>query len=108
LTPQTTTITNDGTVAENFKGTISQFTAGANVWALAVSSNGADTTRAEWSTTSDTGPWIDISAYDTDFTISTNVAVNDSVSFWFRIQTPTSTLSYTQYSCTLTVTAEAF
>ncbi len=108
LTPQFSTITNDGTAAENFKGKISQFTAGANVWALDAVSNGADSTRAQWSTTSDTGPWTDISTYDTDFTFATNVAVNDSVVIWFRIETPTSTSSFAEYSSTLTVTAEGF
>lgn len=106
LTPQTSVITNDGTVAENFVGQISQFTEGSNTWEIDVVGNGADIIRAQWSTTSAAGPWTDISAYDTDFTIATNVAVDDSVSFWFHIETPTSTSSYNEYSTTLTVTAE--
>jgi len=108
LTPQTSVIANDGTVAENFVGRISQFTDGANTWGISLSANGVDTTRVQWSTTSETGPWTDISAYDTDFTIATNVAVNDSITLWFRIQTPTSTASYNQYSSTLTVTAQEY
>ena len=48
---------------------------------------------AQWSTTSETGPWTDISAYHTDSTVATNVAVDDSVDFWLRIQTPISTSS---------------
>ncbi|MEW5994636.1 MAG: LamG domain-containing protein [Candidatus Zixiibacteriota bacterium] len=108
LTPQTSVITNDGTVAENFVARISQFSDGSNTWGIAVTANGPDTIRAQWSTTSATGPWADISAYDTDFTIATNVAVNDSVTLWFHIETSTSTSSYNQYSSTLTVTAQEF
>ena len=108
LTPQTSIITNDGTVAEDFVGRISQFTDGSNTWGISSSANGADTVRAQWSTASETGPWTDISAYDTDFTIATNVAVNDSISFWFRIETPTSTSSLNEYSSTLTVTAQEY
>lgn len=106
LSPDSSFITNDGTGAETFKGKISQFTTGSNNWAVSATANGADSVRAQWSTTSNTGPWTDISAYDTDFTIATGVAVNDSVTFWFQIETPTSTSSYNQYSSTLTVTAE--
>jgi len=108
LTPQTSVITNDGTLAENFIGRISQFTDGSNTWGISASANGADIIRAQWSTTSETGPWTDISAYDTDFTIATNVAVDGSVNFWFRIQTPTSTSSYNEHSSTLTVTAQEY
>jgi len=108
LTPQTSVITNNGTVAENFLGQISQLTDGSNNWAISSSANGADSVRAQWSTESDTSSWTDISAYATDFTIATNVAASDSVSFWFRIQTPTSTSSYDEYSSTLTVTAQEY
>jgi hypothetical protein len=108
MTPQTSIITNDGNVPENFIGRISQFTAGSNTWDIDTLSNGADSVRAQWSITSETGPWTDISAYDTDFTIATNVAVNDSVNFWLRIQTPTSTSSYNEHSSTLTVTAQEY
>jgi hypothetical protein len=105
LAPQTSTVINDGTVAENFVGRISQFTDGSNTWGIDALSNGADSVRAQWSTTSETGPWTGISDYETDFTIATNVAVNDSVTFWFRIQTPTNTSSFNEHSSTLTVTA---
>lgn len=108
VTPQTSVIINDGAVAENFVGRISQFTDGTNAWGISASTNGSDTTRAQWSTTSETGPWTDISAYDTDFTMATNVTVNDSVDFWFRIQTPLSTSSYDEHSSTLTVTAQEY
>ncbi len=108
LTPQTSVITNNGDAAENFIGQISQLTDGTNNWAISLSANGADSIRAQWSTTSDTSSWTDISAYASDFTVATNVAASDSVSFWFRIQTPTSTSSYSEYSSTLTVTAQAY
>jgi hypothetical protein len=106
LAPQTSVLTNDGTVAENFLGRISQLTDGTNVWTLDALSNGADSVRAQWSIISDSGPWTDISAYDADFIIADNVAVNDSLDFWFRIQTPTGTSSYDEHSATLTVTAQ--
>jgi hypothetical protein len=108
MTPQTSVITNDGTIAENFVGRISQFTDGSNTWGISSTANGDNIIRAQWSTTSATGPWNDISAYATDFTIVPNVAVNGTVNFWFRIQTPTSTSSYSQYSSTLTVTAQKY
>lgn len=108
LTTQTSVITNDGNVAEDFVGQISQLTDGSNNWTINSSANGADQIRAQWSTTNDTGPWTDISAYDTDFTLATNVAVSDSVTLWFRIETPTSTTSYDEYSSTLTVTAQEY
>ena len=57
-------------------------------------------------TTSATGPWTDISAYDTNFTISSSLAASGTLTLYFRIQTPTSTASITQYSSTLTVTAQ--
>ena len=106
MTPQTSVITNDGTVAENFVGRISQFTDGANTWGISSTANGDNIIRAQWSTTSAAGPWNDISAYDTDFTVANNVSAGGSVTLYFRIQTPTSTLSYNQYSSTLTVTAQ--
>jgi hypothetical protein len=74
---------------------------------LIQSANGADSVRAQWSTTSATGPWNDIAAYDSDFTISTNVAVNDTITVWFRIQTPTTTTFFSEHASTLTVTAES-
>jgi len=106
LAAQSSVLTNDGSLTETLVGKISTFTAGANTWTLSPPTNGPDQIRAQWSTTSASGPWNDISAYDTDFTIATNVAVNGSVNFWLRIQTPTSTSSYNQYSSTLTVTAQ--
>jgi hypothetical protein len=108
LTPQTSVITNDGTAAEDFLGRISQLTDGFNTWEISPSVNGADSVRVQWSTTSESGPWTDISAYDIDFTIVTNVAVDDSIKFWFRIQTPANTSSYNEHSSTLTVTAHEY
>jgi len=106
LTPQTTVVRNDGDVAEDLKAKLSQFITAdsANTWALSSTANGADSIRAKWST-SESGPWTDLSAYDSDFTIDTNVAVNDSVTFWFQIQTPKTTTAYDPYSATLTITA---
>jgi len=106
MTSQSSVITNDGSVVENFIGRVSQFTDGSNTWGISSTANGDNIIRAQWSTTSATGPWNDISAYATDFTIANNVSAGGSVTFYFRIQTPTSTLSYDQYSSTLTVTAQ--
>lgn len=103
--PQMTIIKNDGTETESLAGRISQLTAGSATWAISDVANGADSIRAQWSTTSDSGPWTDISAYDTDFEIVADLADGDSLAFWLRIQTPTTTSSYGEYSATLTVTA---
>jgi hypothetical protein len=108
LSPDSTFVINDGTVAESFIGSISSFTDGTNNWQISPSGNGSDRIRAQWSITGSTGPWNNISAYDTDFTIATNVAADDSVTFWLRIQTPTSTTSYDEFSSTLTVTAQEY
>ena len=105
LTPQTTVVRNDGDVAENLAAKLSQLAAGGNTWTLSSTVNGADSICAQWSITSVSGPWTDLSAYDSDFTIDTNVAVNDSVTFWFQIQTPKTTTAYDPYSATLTITA---
>ncbi len=106
LPPDSALITNDSPVSENIVGKISTFTSGANTWSLSASANGPDQIRAQWSTASASGPWSDISAYNMDFTIMTGLAPLSSVSFYFRIQTPTSTSSFNQYSSTFTVTAQ--
>ena len=104
-TPQQTQIINDGTGVEDFNGRLSVFTAGAHTWSLSPAANGPDTVRAQWSIVGAGGPWNDIAAYDTDFPITTGVAPSDTVSFWLRILTPTSTGSYDEHSSTLTVSA---
>jgi len=106
LNPDSSYLRNDGTATEMLLGKISTFTAGANTWALSPTANGADQIRAQWSTTANSGPWSDIAAYNQNFTITTSVAVSDSVKFFFRIQSPTSTSSGSQYSSNLTVTAQ--
>jgi hypothetical protein len=106
LTAQSSVITNDGSETETIVAQISTLTAGANTWALSAVSNGADQVRAQWSTTSDTGPWTDVSAYASNFTFSSSLAASGTVTFYFRIQTPTSTTSNNQYSSNLTVTAQ--
>lgn len=105
LPPDISLIVNDGNVAEDLSGQISQFTDGANNWLISAVANGANQIRGQWSATSETGPWTDIAAYGADFVIATNVPVSDTVTLWFRIQTPTSTNSYNAHSSTLTVTA---
>jgi parallel beta-helix repeat protein len=101
-------VINDGAVSENFLGRISTFTDGSNNWTISAMANGADSIRAQWSTASGTGPWTDITAYASDFTFATDVAVSDTVTVWFRIQMPVSTLSYSEHQSSFTVTAEAF
>jgi hypothetical protein len=105
LDPQVTVIRNDFTDGEDLLARISPLTDGSNSWILSSTANGADSIRAQWSITSDSGPWIDVDTYDTDFPIASNLAPDDSISFWFRIQTPTATSSYDEHSATLTVTA---
>jgi len=106
LTAQSSVITNDGTEPETIVAKISTLTAGANTWTLSASSNGADQVRAQWSITSASGPWTDISAYDTNFTISSSLAAAGTLTLYLRVQTPTSTSSLSQYSSTVTVTAQ--
>jgi hypothetical protein len=101
-------VINDGSVAENFIGQISPLTDGSNTWAISETTNGADSIRAQWSVISAAGPWNDISAYDSDFSIETNVAVSDTVTLYLRIQSPTSTSSYNEHASTVTVTAQQF
>jgi hypothetical protein len=106
LAADSSVLTNDSPVAENLAGEISTFTAGANTWTLSAIANGADQIRAQWSTTSATGPWNDIAAYDSAFTVATGLTASSSVTLYLRIQTPTSTNSFNQHSSTLTVTAQ--
>ncbi len=106
LTAQSSIITNDGTETEAIVAQISTFTAGADTWTLSTVSNGADQIRAQWSTTSDTGPWNDISAYATNFAVSSGLAASGTITFYVRIQTPISTTSNNQYSSNLIVTAQ--
>lgn len=105
LPPQATVIVNDGTELENLAAKISQLTAGGNTWALSADTNGVDSIRAQWSISSESGPWTDVSAYDTDFPIKSSLPASDSINFWLRIQTPTTTISYDEHSATLTVMA---
>ena len=106
LAAQSSVITNDGIQTEPIVAKISTFTEGANTWTLSAVSNGADQIRAQWSTSTAAGPWTDISAYATDFTIASNLAASGTVTLYVRIQTPTSTASTAQFSSTLTVTAQ--
>jgi len=106
LTPQSSVITNDGTEAEDIVAKISTFTSGSDTWTLSAASNGADQVRAQWSTTSASGPWSDIPAYATNVTIASSLAASGTVTLYFRIQMPTSTTSISQYSSSLTVTAQ--
>lgn len=105
LAAQNTVITNDGLAQENIYGNLSQFVSGGFVWGISPTANGPDVCRAQWSTVSDAGPWNDVAAYGSEFLITATLAPGASVTFYFRIQTPTSTSSYLQYACTLTVRA---
>ncbi len=106
LTAQSSIVKNSGQSAADMVGKISQFTTGGDNWDVSATTNGADSVRSQWSITSDTGPWTDISAFDSDFTIVSSLAVDGTVTLWFRIETPTTTTSLSQYSSTLTVTAQ--
>ncbi|KPJ59745.1 MAG: hypothetical protein AMJ46_09610 [Latescibacteria bacterium DG_63] len=108
LLAQNTQITNDGTCAENIYTQLSQFASGPFTWAVSDASNGTDVCRAQWSTSSDAGPWIDIASYDSEFLVRSDLGAGNSVTLYFRIQTPTSTSSFEEYSADLTVRAEDF
>ena len=73
-------IANDGTETETVVAGISTLTAGANTWTLSTGSNGANQARAQWSTASGpSGPWTDIAAYATNFTIASGLAASGTV-----------------------------
>jgi hypothetical protein len=100
------TLTNDGTLGESLLGQISTLTDGSISWALSPTTNGANQVRAQYSTTSAVGPWSDIPAYAASFSIASAVGVGSNLKLYFRIQLPTSTPSASQFSSTLTVTAQ--
>jgi hypothetical protein len=106
LDADSSVLTNDSPVAENLVGKISSFTYGADTWALSSSANGPGQIRAQWSDSGATGPWNDIAAYDSPFTITTGLTPSSSITLYLRIQTPTSTGSFNQHSSVLTVTAQ--
>jgi len=106
VAPDSSTLLNDGTSASTLHGTLSTFTSGALSWALSPIVNGVDQVRAQWSSVSVVGPWNDIAGYNTDFTIATGVATGGSVRFYFRILTPTLTVTGIPYASTITVTAQ--
>ncbi len=107
LFPESTLVINDGRVAEDFLCRVSPFTDGVNVWALDPATNGPDQIQAQWSIASASGPWTGLAAYDTDFGLTTAVAMTDTVLFWFRIRTPITTSSFNNHAAGLTITAEA-
>jgi hypothetical protein len=107
LAPQSTLVINDGQVVENFLCRVSPFTDGASSWSVDPLTNGPDQIQAQWSTTSDTGPWTGLAAYDSDFSLATAIPAGDTVTFWFRIRTPVTTSSYNNHAAGVTITAEA-
>jgi len=108
LSAQITLVANDGTWPENIYGKLSRFVSGAFAWTISGASNGPDRCRAQWSTASSAGPWNDIATYDSEFLITGNLEVANSLTLYFRIQTPTSTSSYNEYASNLTVRAEDY
>ena len=108
LTAETTLITNDGTWPEKAYGKLSGFMSSTFTWTISAASNGPDRCRAQWSTVSSAGPWNNITAYGTEFLITSNLGVANSITLYFRIQTPTSTSSYNEYASTLSVRAEDY
>ena len=105
LTAQSSLLTNDGNVTANLVGQITTLTDGSHIWSTNGSGNGADIARAQYSTTGSSGPWTDITVYDSDFTIANSIAINGTATVWLRVQTPTSTGSYLQHAATLKVYA---
>ena len=97
--------TADGNITSHLAGQLTQLTDGSNPWSISNSANGADIVRAQWSTTGSGGPWSDVGAYDSDFTIANTVAPGGTVTVWLRIQTPTSSGSFVAHASTLKVFA---
>lgn len=105
LAAESTLVTNDGTMTENVYARISPFVSGLYSWGVSPVSNGPDVCRAQWSTVSGAGPWNDVAAYDSEFLLATGLTPGASITFYFRIQTPTATSSYEQYATGITVRA---
>lgn len=106
LTPQSSTITNDGTETEAIVASLSTLTTGSNSWTLSTSANGADQVRAQWSTTSSSGPWTDVSAYASSFTVTSSLTAAGTVTLYVRIMTPTTSTYLGPYSSNLMLTAQ--
>lgn len=106
LPAESAVITNDSLEIEDVDGSISAFSDGGNSWTISPVANGPNQVRAQWSTTSAVGPWTDIAAYDSTFALATNLAPSGQITLYLRIQTPTSSASYAQYSSTLSIIAK--
>lgn len=103
--PQWVILTNDGTVTEDFSGTLSPFTSGENQWGIG-EENGDDICRVQWSTSGAEGPWVDLLSYSTQFLFAENIPPGGRVTLWVRIQTPTQTASFFPYTAILTISAQ--
>ncbi len=104
---QTTIITNNGNVDEDFFGQLGTFTTTTgNEWSISNTSNGPNTCMALWGT-STSGPWHYIGTYNTNWSpdIVTNLPPNGTITLYFNIKTPLSTSSYNEYKAFLVVTA---
>jgi len=80
------------------------FSDGGNTWSLDTV-NGAD--QVLWEFSEDASTWTTFSAANSLFSLDTNVAQSDSRDLYLRLTMPTSTLSNSQHSATVTIVASS-
>jgi hypothetical protein len=83
---------------------ITNFTQGANTWALGAV-NGADQVKFEFS--KDNSTYSTFNAADTLYSFDTSVPASSNRNLYLRLTTPITTSSYSQFSAAITVVASA-
>lgn len=78
------------------------FSDGGNNWTFS-SGSGAD--QVHWEFSPDGSSWNTFLVADTLYSLSTNVSQGGTQNVYFRLTSPTSTTSYSQYSATVTIVA---
>ena len=81
-----------------------EFTDGANTWTLGAT-NGAN--QVKWEFSKDGTSWTTFTSANTLFTLDTNVAQGNTRNLYLRLTLPTSTLSSSEHSATVTIVASA-
>ena len=104
---QLLTVTNNGTVAENFKIKSSNATrSGGTTWTLAATV-GNNIFTHKYSKTRPTPTWLGMDVADTYYDLATNVAPNGTQTFDLQIGMPTSTTDYWEHTIIITILAVA-
>ncbi|MCD4760927.1 DUF2341 domain-containing protein, partial [bacterium] len=80
------------------------FTEGGNTWTLAAT---AGSNQIQWQYSSSTSPWYTMITADTYYNLDNNVAQSATRNVYFKINMPSATDSYNQYSGTITVLASS-